>query len=170
MAIFQRACLEAVVLSNLSVLIVTSTWAGQVSTNSAPILSLLLTELSCTHPLGHCFHAFFNTLFARLRGSTVDAAHWIVIVNKHTRIALIVVEDQAYGRVVCAIARIFIFLEVFRVFLWFGLELSFVLVHILVLLVISFFIDGGICRDHAKSFSFLLLLTAVRLYYVVGVY
>ena len=41
-------------------------------------------------------------------------------------------------------------------------------VHILVLFVVSFFINGGVCRDHAESFA--LLLTAIRLYDVVRVY
>ena len=150
----------------MSVLIVTSAWAGQVATNSAAILSFLLTELSCTHPLGHCFHSFFDTFFACLGRCTMDAANWIVIGNEHTRVALIVIKYQAYGRVVGA--RVFIFLEVLHMFLWFWLVLSFGRVHILVLFVVSFFINGGVCRDHAESFPF--LLTAIRLYDVVRVY
>ena len=73
-AIFERACLEAVILSNLSILIVTSARAGQISANSTAIFSFLLTELSCTHPHRHCLHALFDTFFARFRGCTVDAA------------------------------------------------------------------------------------------------
>ena len=165
-AIFERACLEAVILSNLSILIVTSARAGQISTNSTAILSFLLTELSCTHPHRHCLHALLDTFFACLGGCTMDAADWIVVLDKHTRVVLIVVKDQTYGRIVCA--SIFIFLEVLWMLLWFGLVLAVGRVHILVLFVVSFFINSGVCRNHAESLSF--LLTAIRLYNVIGVY